>query len=365
MNLTEPQYNAFAIVREMLETPELIGQFDFGQTKTLAQQIQKTGKLFLSGEGSSRIFPAKNFIDLVRRSGLDLTVATEGSRQAMEYDLSQWSVFTSSNSGQTAETIDLLSKLRQEGHQQRFAVTANPQGKIIEFTNESVVLSCGKEEAVAATKSVVEQALLYQSLLCNMIGCGCPQSAKQAATFGKQILEVEHEPAIIAALAQAGTIYFAGRNNGVAEELTLKTNEITRQKSDFLEGTYLLHGAEEIMQPNDAIVLIDPFEAEWQRIKERYVDAINLTLIAIALKETPFKTIIIPALAGYDAYLQLFAGWNLLVQIGIARNVNLDKPQRARKIGNEYVGGYTVTGIKLAAFLSLVSTPSLSGRGLG
>jgi glucosamine--fructose-6-phosphate aminotransferase (isomerizing) len=343
MNLTASQYTSFAIVREMLEAPALVGQFDFGQTKTIAQQIQKTGKLFLSGEGSSRIFPAKNFIDLVRQSGLDLTVATEGSRQAMEYDLSQWAVFTSSNSGQTAETIDLLSKLRREGHQQRFAVTANPQGKIIEFANDSVVLSCGKEEAVAATKSVVEQALVYQSLLCNMIDCECSLSAKQATTLGKQILEVEHNPAMIAALAQAGTIYFAGRNNGVAEELTLKTNEITRQKSDFLEGTYLLHGAEEIMQPNDVIVLIDPFEAEWQRIKERYVDAINLTLIAIVPKaissrEMPFKTITIPALAGCDAYFQLFAGWNLLVQIGIARNVNLDKPQRARKIGNEYTG---------------------------
>ena len=339
MNLTESKYNSFAIVREMLETPELIGRFDFGQTKIIAQQIKKAGKLFLSGEGSSRIFPAKNFIDLIRQSGLDLTVATEGSRQAMEYDLSKWAVFASSNSGQTAETIDFLSKLRKEGHQQRFSVTANPQGKIIEFTNDSFVLTCGKEEAVAATKSVVEQALIYQSLLCNMIDCGCPQSAKQAATFGEQILKVEHESAMITALAQAGTIYFAGRNNGVAEELTLKTNEITRQKSDFLEGTYLLHGAEEIMQSNDVIVLIDPFEAEWQRIKERYVDAINLTLIAVATKETPFKTIVIPALKGYDTYLQLLAGWNLLVQVGITRGVNLDKPQRARKIGNEYTGG--------------------------
>jgi glucosamine--fructose-6-phosphate aminotransferase (isomerizing) len=30
-------------------------------------------------------------------------------------------------------------------------------------------------------------------------------------------------------IANAGTIYFAGRNDGVAEELTLKTNEITRK----------------------------------------------------------------------------------------------------------------------------------------
>jgi len=337
MNLTESKYNSFALVREMLETPALIGRFDFGQTKKIAKEL--TGNLFISGEGSSRIFPAKNFIDLVRRSGDTLHVATEGSRQAMEYDLSQWSVMASSNSGQTAETIELLSKLKREGHKKCVAVTANPQGKIIEFTEESVVLSCGKEEAVAATKSVVEQALVYQSLLCNKIDCECPQRAKQAVTFGEQVLSVEHALAMITALAQAGTIFWAGRNNGVAEELTLKTNEIARQKSDFLEGTYLLHGAEEIMQPNDVIVLIDPFEAEWARITQRYVEAINLKLIAIAPKPTPFETIVIPTLVGYDSYLQLFAGWNLLVQIGVAHGLNLDKPQRARKIGNEYTGG--------------------------
>jgi glucosamine--fructose-6-phosphate aminotransferase (isomerizing) len=336
MNLNEAKYNSFALVREMLETPELVGRFDFARTKNIAGEVAKTGKLFIAGEGSSRIFPAKNFIDQVRRMGLDLTVATEGSRQCMDYDLSRWAVIASSNSGQTAETIDFLIKLQREGHQQRFAVTANPQGKIIEFANESIVLACGKEEAVAATKSVVEQALVYQSLLCHMTGCECPKGAKQVETLGKQILDVDYDSAMIDALAQAGTIYWAGRNNGVAEELTLKTCEIARQKSDFMEGTYLLHGAEEVMQTSDVIVLIDPFEAEWQRIQQRYVDALKMKIIAIAPKETPFDTIIVPTLAGYDTYLQLFAGWNLLVQIGVAHNLNLDKPQRARKIGNEY-----------------------------
>jgi len=337
MNITESKYNTFALVHEMLETPELIGRFDFGRIQNIARQVKTAGKLFIAGEGSSRIFPAKNFIDRVRQSGFDLTLATEGSRQCMDYDLSQWAVIASSNSGQTAETIDLLVKLVKEGHQNRFAVTANPQGKIIEFTNESIVLTCGKEEAVAATKSVVEQALVYQSLLCAMIHCGCPGAATQAERFGKQILETEYESSIIDALAQAGTIYWAGRNNGVAEELTLKTCEIARQKSDFLEGTYLLHGVEEIMQANDVLVLIDPFEAEWERIKQHYLDALNLKIIVIAPKQTPFDTIIVPTLAGYDTYLQLFAGWNLLVQIGVAHHLDLDKPQRARKIGNEYI----------------------------
>jgi glucosamine--fructose-6-phosphate aminotransferase (isomerizing) len=87
------------------------------------------------------------------------------------------------------------------------------------------------------------------------------------------------------------------------------------------------------------LVLIDPFEAEFPRIQQRYVDALKMKPIVIASKPTPFDTIVLPELKGYNAYLQLLAGWNLLVQTGIAHNLNLDKPERARKIGNEYTGG--------------------------
>ena len=46
----------------------------------------------------------------------------------------------------------------------------------------------------------------------------------------------------------SAAIYFAAITTGW-RELTLKTNEITRKKSDFLEGTYAVHGIEEVMDP--------------------------------------------------------------------------------------------------------------------
>jgi glucosamine--fructose-6-phosphate aminotransferase (isomerizing) len=33
----------------------------------------------------------------------------------------------------------------------------------------------------------------------------------------------------------------------------------------------------------------------------------------------------------------LCEGWNLLVEIGMAPEINLDKPERAGKVGNELV----------------------------
>jgi len=150
-------------------------------------------------------------------------------------------------------------------------------------------------------------------------------------------LEAELPPALVERIAQAPTIYFAGRNNGVAEELTLKTNEIAHKKSDYLEGTYAVHGIEEIMQPQEVVVVIDPFPAEIEKFKTTLVDGVGMAVIAVAEEETIFPTIRIPRVEGYRTVLQVLAGWNILVQVGVALGINLDKAQRARKIGNEFI----------------------------
>lgn len=335
MNLTQPQYSSFALVREMFETADIIERFDWGQTQSVAEIIRKSGKLFLSGEGSSRIFPAKSMISLALAKNAPVVLATEGSLQAMEYDLAAWAVFVASNSGQTKEVMLLCQKLIDEGHQKRFGLTAGTATKLHTKTNETFVLSCGKEAAVAATKSVVEQALFYRSILGNLISCGCGKNAVEAAKLARGVMESEYDAAIISKMAAAQTVYFAGRNNGVAEELTLKTNEITRKKANYLEGTIVVHGIEEVMTPQDVVVLIDPYESEWAFIKKNLVDAIGMTVIAIAPQKTLFPTIVVPQLCGFSDIFQLMAGWNLLVQTGVSLNINIDKPQRARKVGNE------------------------------
>ena len=164
MNLQDPNYGRFALVREMLETPRIIGQFDFQSGRDAAETIRQTGKLFLTGEGSSRIFPAKNMICEILQMGVPLGVFTEGARQAHEYDLRQFAVFGASNSGKTKELISLMTQLGRQGHTRRFGLTANSPSMLETVTTRCYTLRCGKEDAVAATKSVVEQALFYRSL---------------------------------------------------------------------------------------------------------------------------------------------------------------------------------------------------------
>jgi glucosamine--fructose-6-phosphate aminotransferase (isomerizing) len=338
MNLTDPKYSKYALVREMMDVVSVVKGFDPDQTKDVAQKIAAAGKLFLTGEGSSRIFPAKNAMRKAMRWGLNLQIATDGSRQAGQYDLAKFAVFCASNSGRTKEVVLLAKKLAQEGNKNRFCLSANAKTLLEDACTETFVLKCGWEQAVAATKSVIEQALFYESILWHIGKKANIAGLKELPGQLEKALTMPIDKSIIEATTKARTIYFAGYNDGVAEELTLKTNEITRRKSDFLEGTYAVHGIEEVMDPSDIVFVVDPIAEEIEKFQEVLVKGVGLKVVAISTKPTPFATILVPDAGEMTPYVYLSAGWNLLVEIGMAIGINLDKPERARKVGNEYMG---------------------------
>ncbi len=318
----------------MMEVSSIIRNFDVKISRPVAYSVIHKHRLLLTGEGSSRIFPAKNAIYQANRRGLAFNMVTDGGRQAMEYNLKDHVVVAASNSGKTKEVVSLIRKLNSEGCDTIYGITAHEKTPIMELSKRGFLLTCGEENAVAATKSIIEQALFMLSIVENLSPTGMREALPLLADAFEQVLTMKIDKEITKTIAEAPQIYFAGRNNGVAEELTLKTNEITRKKADFLEGTYAVHGIEEVMNPHEVLVLIEPFPDEIQKFSDVLIKGVGMKIIAIDHKQTPFPTIIIPGLDPYDEFLQIACGWNLLVETGIAEGINLDKPLRARKVGN-------------------------------
>lgn len=337
MNLKDHNYSKYALVQEMMQSIETVKKFNPQLTRKVADEIKSAGKLFLTGEGSSRIFPAKNAMRKALKWGVDTAIHTDGSRQAAEYDLSEFAVFCASNSGRTKEVVLLAQQLASGGNNRLFGLTANQDTLLEKECKQTFVLNCGWEQAVAATKSVIEQALFYESILWQINGMDKTNECLQLPELLEKALTLPINKEIIKTATRATTIYFAGYNDGIAEELTLKTNEITRKKSDFLEGTYAVHGIEEVMDQNDIVFVIDPIEDEIKKFQEVLVKGVGLTVVAISERETPFKTIRVPSAKDMNQYVFLSAGWNLLVEIGLALGIDLDKPERARKVGNEFI----------------------------
>lgn len=339
MNGTDPKYAEFGLVKDMLDTPAIVAAFDCDRMADTAAAIKSVGKLLMTGEGSSRIFPAKHAIKVALQRGYDLRLHTEAGKQAQEYALADWAVFGLSNSGRTAEVIQLFNQLKSAGHDNLYSLTAFADSKLESVANAGYVLGCGEEGAVAATKSVVEQALFYQALLEHIAGdntlAGRLEAAAAAMTAA---LAVDIPAEITQKIASAGIICFAGRNDGVAEELALKTNEITRKPSDFFEGTYAAHGVEEVLNADDVVIWIDPYEDQEEKFEDVLVKGVGLTIIAISDRDTRFPTIKIDSVGDLSGYVHMAAGWNVLVEVGTALGINIDKPERARKVGNEFTG---------------------------
>ncbi len=339
MQADRAPYSQFNLVRDMLAAAEAIQAFDPSIVKATASEISFVGKLLFTGEGSSRLFPAKSAIMHSRRQGWATTLHTEAGRQSQEYALADWAVLGMSNSGRTAEVIRLFTSLKAAGHSKRYSLTAAPDSPLEALANRGHVLACGKEGAVAATKSVVEQALFCRVLVESI--AGEETLAPRLAGLAEQVrsaLTMPVDAALTQKISGAGTIYFAGRNDGVAEELALKTNEITRKRSDFLEGTYAVHGIEEVMQTSDVVIWIDPYPESEQKFHDVLVKGVGLTVIAVSSRPTMFPTITIPDAGDLSGFVQLAAGWNLLVEAGMKLGINVDKPERARKVGNEFTG---------------------------
>lgn len=337
MKATEARYAQYRLVQDMLQAVDVIRTFD--PSRVQSWFVSPPTKVFFTGEGSSRIFPTKHALYQARLVGSPLQLWSESARQAQEYELSDWSVVGLSNSGKTAEVIRLFESLRAHEHSWLYGVTAFRNTPLEQLAHHCEVLRCGSEGAVAATKSVIEQALICQFLVSALSGI-TPNAAelKSMGTAFELVLNATLPAGWLDKLLAAEVLYFAGRNNGVAEELVLKTNEITRRCSDYLEGTYSVHGIEEVMRPHDVLIWIDPYPEYEEKFEQVLVRGVGMTVLAITTRQTRFPTWVLPTLKGWDGYLQLAAGWNLLVELGIESGVALDNPQRARKIGNEFTG---------------------------
>ncbi len=321
------------LVREMRETAEVIRRIDTARIAELSQRITRSRVLF-TGEGSSRILPSKKARYDSLRYGYAEILESEGATQAIEYNLHRHTILAASNSGRTKEVVRLLRTLRGRGHDEILLLTAGSDTPAEAAADYTYRLISGKEEAVAATKTVLEQALVYDLAFRMKNGKPLPDLATLASLF-EQALEMDIPDWVSERIASAGTVYWAGRNDGVGEELTLKTNEITRKPADFLEGTYAVHGIEEVMSSNDVVIVLQPFEEEEQKFREVLIDGVGLSVIAITSRPTGLEALIIPENGDFAPYVELAAGWNLLVAVGTRLGIDLDKPARARKVGNE------------------------------
>ena len=164
MNNIDEKYRKYFLVKEMLEVKKVLAAMDPLQIFEFTKHI-KHKKILLTGEGSSRIFPAKKVIYDARHHNYKEMIITEGASQSAEYNLDDYTVFIASNSGKTKEGVKLIETLRTKKHKNIIAVVAHKNTEIMNNADYGYLLESGHEEAVAATKTVDRAGIILRYII--------------------------------------------------------------------------------------------------------------------------------------------------------------------------------------------------------
>lgn len=329
---------------EMLETEQVVLNFDFNLTKDLAEKVGNS-KIIFTGMGSSLIFPGKHAKNRAMKLGIFNQVEAYFASDLFQYpDFSNTYVFLCSNSGKTKEVILLLDYIKSKGAK-CIAITAVADSILAQRSDEKIILTCGFEKGVAATKSVVEQALVYDSLIYHLaknqgkevdFDLLKNELVKTAAAIKNNInLEVGEE--FLKKLASSKNYFIVGLDNGMAEEITLKSYEIARKMALFYPDTHIVHGVEEAIEEGCAVIFHPSSFKDYIPDFEKFSDKTNCQLIGVD-DQNLLQGVKVEINETFSNYCLLAAGWGILRNVGNKLGLDIDHPEKASKIGNPFEG---------------------------
>lgn len=330
--------------REMLETEQVCLNFDFNITKDLAKKIGNH-RIIFAGMGSSLIFPGKHAKNRAMKLGISNRVEAFFASDLFQYeDFSDTYVFLCSNSGKTKEVILLLEHIKSRGAK-CIAITAVADSILAQRSDEKIILTCGFEKGVAATKSVVEQGLVYDSLiyhLANNQGKNVDfevlkNELVKTAEAVKNNINLKIEDSILDKLAVAKNYFIVGLDNGMAEEITLKSYEIARKMALFYPDTHIVHGVEEAIDGECAIIFQPSAFKDYINDFEKFTAKTNCQLVGVD-QEDMLPGVKVEVNETFSNYCLLAAGWGILRNIGNKLNLDIDHPEKASKVGNPFEG---------------------------
>jgi glutamine---fructose-6-phosphate transaminase (isomerizing) len=183
------------------------------------------------------------------RDSISLTVHYETT-----LDMAGTTAIGLSQSGRTPDVVTYLERARQNGAF-TVALTNEPDSELAEVAEAVLPLAAGQEQAVAATKTYLNQVAALGLLAAHAAGRGAPFAngirlvAEELADF---LPELERRVAPIASsFAFTGRMFVIGRGPefATAREIALKLLETTRIAAEPLTATDLAHGPVAALDP--------------------------------------------------------------------------------------------------------------------
>ncbi len=240
------------VVSAMMQSEEKLGEF--------AGKIRKARSVFVTAAGTSYHAGLLLKFRLEREAALRCEVILAG-------EFKEHSDFVDENSvvvaiSQSGETADLLEAVREaKGRGAKVLSIVNAAGSTLARESDlTLLLNCGPEVGVAATKSFTAQVVVVNQIVDHLTGKVKMGGEEVARTVEMALSTEDVVKKIAREFRDRSDFYFVGRgyNYPLALEGALKLKELSYIHAEGMAASELKHGTLALIEEGTPVVVINP-----------------------------------------------------------------------------------------------------------
>lgn len=251
-------------LKEIHEQPQTVVSAsvqDRKKVKEFAEAIKKAKTLFITASGSSYHAGLLLKFRLNRESGMRCDAIISGELREHDGFLGRGSaIVVFSQSGETADVLEAVKIARKRGA--KVLSIVNAAGSTLARESDVVLLlNCGPEVGVAATKSFTAQVVVANLVADAVQGRSRVNGMHDLSEAVRLAIGVEEKVKEIATLyANRSDFYFVARGyqSPVALEGALKLKELSYIHAEGMAASELKHGTLALIEKGTPVIVINP-----------------------------------------------------------------------------------------------------------
>ncbi len=254
-------------IKEIMEEPAMIRSAlvqDKQLFEEMAGEIVRTERVMFVACGSSRhaALVGRYLFNKIAEKYCDVMIGSEFSYFASEVNRKTL-IVAISQSGETADVLDGVRKAKERGARV-FSIVNVRNSTLDRLSDKTIFLNCGPEIGVAATKSFINQLIVFYLLAFASQGKfsqGKFELENVAGLVEQSIGEnVPVAKALAKRVARQSAAYFIARgiNFAIALEGALKMKEITYIHAEGMPAGELKHGTLALVEDGTPVIVLNP-----------------------------------------------------------------------------------------------------------
>jgi len=262
-DLTKTEYAHYTLKEIHEQQQTLLGATvqEPGRVTEFADLLKKAKTLFITGSGTSYHAGLLMKSRLNQEAGIRCDAVVSGELKEHAGFLSKGSVVVVfSQSGETADVLEAVKEAKRRGA--RVLSIVNAAGSTLARESDLVLLlNCGPEVGVAATKSFTAQVVIANMVVDAVLGKKRTEGLGELPGAVAKALETEKRiKEIVRKYRDKSDFYFVARGyqSPVALEGALKLKELSYIHAEGMPASELKHGTLALIEKGTPVVIINP-----------------------------------------------------------------------------------------------------------